>query len=188
VAAENLDGILRPRKTQTIAAIVRRALARAEASAPAAAQGGFIATGETFDVFTAVRNVMSTAATDVLLVDPSADAKALTDYAVLAPEHVTVRLLADEADHKASLASAAQRWAQQFGEDRSLLVRLAPAKTLHDRLILIDSGTGWLLGHSFGELEERAHSSLVRMPPERGASKIAECAAVWEEAKPLLPA
>jgi hypothetical protein len=188
VAADNLDGILRPRKAQTIAAVLHRALARAEAEAPASAQGAVIAAGETFDVFTAVGHVLTTAESDVLLVDPDADAKVLTDYAVLASHDVTVRLLADEADHKASLMSAADRWSQQFGDDRILMVRLAPANTLQDRLILVDSATAWVLGASFGNLAQRAHTSLVRMPAEAAADKIAAYATIWEEAKPLVPA
>jgi hypothetical protein len=132
--------------------------------------------------------VLTTAKADVLLVDPCADAKALTDYAVLASDEVTVRLLADEADHKASLMSAAQRWTQQFGDGRTLMVRLAPANMLHDRLILVDNATAWILGDSFSNLAGRAHTSLVRMPAEAAADKIAACAAAWEEAKPLVPA
>jgi hypothetical protein len=188
VAAANLDGILRPRKAQTIAAVLHRALARAEADAPAAAQGAFIAAGENVDVFTAVGQVLTTAQADVLLVDPSADAKALTDYAVLAADTVTVRLLADEADHKASLMSAAERWAEQFGDVRTLMVRLAPANTVRDRLILVDNATAWVLGDSFGNLANKAHASLVRMPSEAAADKIAAYAAIWEEARPLVPA
>jgi hypothetical protein len=102
-----------------------------------------------------VGKALSEAKADVLMVDPYADATALTDYAVLAPDMVPVRLLA-RADRKSLLKPAADRWVQQF-KDRPLAVRLAPAKTLHDRLILVDGKTAWVSGQSFNKLAERAH-------------------------------
>ena len=185
VTSQSLDGVHRARNAQTIAAIVHQALAKAELMAPASSQGAFIAAGHTFDAFAAVGKVLGTATTDVLIVDPWADEKALTDYAVLAPDKVTVRLLADQADHKKSLKPAAEHWAQQFGAARPLVVRLAPPKALHDRLILVDGTTAWTLGQSFNKLAARAHTSLVRIDPELGALKIKAYAVMWEAAGPL---
>jgi hypothetical protein len=187
VACEDLDGALRARKAQTIAEILHRALARAEANSPPAARGAVIAVGDTLDAYKAVRKVLGTASTDVLLVDPYADAKILADYAVLASDKVAIRLLADQADYKKSLITAAQRWAQQLGNHRILRVRLAAPKTLHDRLIVVDGVTVWMLGQSFNNLAKRAHTSLVRMRPEAAARKIVVYAEIWKEAKPLLP-
>jgi len=104
---------------QTIAATVYAALAKAELAAPAAVQGTFIAVGHNFDAFAAVSKVLSTAKADVLMVDPYADAKVLTDYAVLAPDQVSVRILADQADYK---KPSSQR--QRIG--RSSLAKAAP--------------------------------------------------------------
>ena len=57
---------------------------------------------------------------------------------MLAPDAVAVRVLTDQATYKNTLRPAAERWTQQFGPVRPLEVRLATAKTLHDRLILVD--------------------------------------------------
>jgi hypothetical protein len=186
LAREDLEGPLRARKAHTIADILHRALGMAEADAPPTAKGAVIAVSETFDAYRAVRKVLAKADADALLVDPYADAKVLVDYAVLAPQKVTVRILADQADHKKSLATAASRWAQQLASHRTLMVRLAPPRTLHDRLILIDSDTVWMLGHSFSNLARRAHTSLVRMRPEAAARRVAVYAEIWREARPLL--
>jgi hypothetical protein len=186
-ALENLEGALRPGKARTIANIVQRALTKAELQTPPAVHGAVIAVSETFDAYMAVRRVLSTAKADVLLVDPHAGAKVLTDYAVLASDKVMVRLLADEAEYDESLVIAAQRWAQKFGSYRTLMARLAPAKTLHDRLILVDSETVWMMGHSFSNLARRAHTSLVRARREAAARKISVYAEIWDEAKSLLP-
>jgi hypothetical protein len=71
-------------------------------------QGTFIAAGHSFDAFTAVSRVLGTAKTDVLIVDPYADEKVLINYAVLAPEQVSVRLLADQGYYRKALKPAAE--------------------------------------------------------------------------------
>ncbi len=186
-ALEHVDGALPARKAQTISDIVHRAFAQVELQAPPAVQGAVIVVDDSFDAYMAVRKVLGTAKTDVLLVDPAAGAKLLTDYAVMAPDKVVVRLLADEAEYNELLMTAAQRWAQKFGSYRTLTARLAPARTLHDRLILVDNATVWVLGQSFNNLARRARTSLVRARPEAAARKIAVYAEIWEWAKPLLP-
>jgi hypothetical protein len=138
VAAQNLGTVLRETNAQTIVAIVHRALARAELKAPAAAQGAFIAVGESFAALAAVSKILATARQSVLIVDPYADAKALTDFAVLVPENVFVRVLSDAGTVKPSLKPAAESYVKQYGATRPLEIRLAPARSLHDRLIIVD--------------------------------------------------
>ena len=103
--------------------------------------------------------MLGTAKTDVLMIDPYADAKLVLDYAMLAPDKVTVRILTDAADYKRTLKPAADRWIKQFGPTRPLDIRLAPAKTLHDRMIVIDGAVVWGLGQSFNRLVERGHTA-----------------------------
>jgi hypothetical protein len=186
VATENLDGVLRARNAQTIRAIVQRALAKAELEVPPETQGAFIVANTAFDSFSAVRRVLATAQAEVLLVDPEADAKALTDFAILAPDHVVVRLLADGTNHRKSLESATRRWMQQFGSSRPLFVRLAAAGTANDPLILVDGATAWALGRSLSKLARTTYTTIVRMPAETTATLVAAYAARWEAAAPLL--
>ena len=188
VATENLRGMLGARNAQTIRDIVQRALARAEVNAPPRAQGSFIVANNTFDAFAAVRRVLATARAEVLLVDPEADGKALTDVALLAPHSVVVRLLADRVNHKQSLESATQRWIQRFGSARPLFVRLAPAGILHDTLILIDGTTAWALGLSLSKLVKLTSTTLVRMPEATASALTAAYATRWDAAAPLLSA
>jgi hypothetical protein len=183
-AANGLGSSTQRSHAQTVSLIIHRALAQAELQAPATSQGAFIAAGDTFDALAAVAKALATATTDVLLVDPYADATVLFDYAVLAPEAVAVRLLA-KTDRRTQLQPAAVRWVEQFGNVRPLEVRLAPAKSLHDRLILADGATVYVLGQSFNKLAARAHTSLVRAPPDVATAKLEAYAAMWEAAEPL---
>jgi len=185
VATENLDGVLRARNAQIIRAIVQRALAKAELEVPPETQGAFIVANTAFDAFSAVRRVLGTAQAEIFLIDPDADAKALTDFAVLAPDRVVVRLLAG-GDHRKSLELATRRWMQQFGGNRPLFVRVARAGTVHDPLILVDGTTAWALGQPLSKLARMTNTTIVRMPAETTATLVAAYAARWEAAAPLL--
>ena len=94
-AAQWLGRANRDLNAQTIATVVYQALAKAKLAAPAALQGTFIIAGHTFDAYAAVSKVLGTATTDLLMIDPYADAKIL-QYAVSAPKQVSVRILADQ--------------------------------------------------------------------------------------------
>jgi hypothetical protein len=110
----------------------------------------------------------------------------VTDYAVSAPESVTIRVLTDAAYHKQTLKPAVERWAQQFGQSRPALeARLAPGKTLHDRLIIVDEATVWSMGQSFNKLAERSHTSIVRVDAGTASLKIQAYAKEWQAATPL---
>jgi hypothetical protein len=171
-------------RPQTVA-IIHRALARAEIAAPANVQGAFIAAGSTLDAYAMVGKVLGTATTDLLMVDPYADEKILIDYARLAADPVTIRVLAGAANHKPTLQSAARRWPTQYPSTRPLEVRLAPDSQLHDRIIIVDGKTAWTLGQSFNALATRAHTSIAQSPPEVGSLKIPAYEAVWNAASPL---
>lgn len=185
VAANNLNGFIRPMNAQTITAIVYRALAVAEMKAPAGAKGAFVAAGSAFDAFTAVGKVLARAQGDLLIIDPYADEKVLTNFAVQAQEAVRVRLLADQKDHKASLKPAVENWVKQFGAARPLEVHLAPPKTLHDRLILVDGKEAWSLTQSLNAFAARSPATIVRVDPEICNMKIAAYEPMWAAAQPL---
>jgi hypothetical protein len=182
VASQHLQGPLRDMNAGTILAVAHQALAKAELDAPAELQGAFIAAGNAFDAFAAVGKALGTASADVLIIDKYANAKLLTNYAVLAPETVSVRVLA-EAVYKNSLAPAAQHWRQQMKQP--LEVRLSAPTTLHDRAILIDGKTAFSLGQSFKDLAARSHTTLVRLPPEPAKLKIEAYELMWSSATPL---
>jgi hypothetical protein len=187
VASENLDGPLRVRNAETITNILHRMFVKAEANVPREVRGSVLLIGGNLDAYRAIGRLLVTASSDVLLVEPDAGGKFIADYAILTTERTTVRLLADEAQHRPSLIRGIQQWQQRFGDIRNLMVRVASANLLHERLILLDGGRAWVLGAPFGCLMKRTHTTLVRMRPEEEARKIAMYAEIWEEAKPLPP-
>jgi hypothetical protein len=182
VASDNLKTVLRDQNAQKIAAILHRALARAELAAPATVRGAFIPIGEVFSVFAAISKVIGHAQHDVFIVDPYADAKALTDFAVIAPEKTTVRLMSDAATVKPDLRPAAKKWVSQYVSIRPLLVRLAPERTLHDRLIVVDDAQVWSLTQSLKDFSARSPGSIVKVDPVTASLKIEAYKAIWQTA------
>jgi hypothetical protein len=172
-------------RAREVLAILYRAWAVAQLSAPAAVQGAFIPAGNAFDAMVAVGKVLQTTTKDVLLVDPYMDEKALTDFAVQAPAAVTIRLLADHGAHKPSLKPAVKRWVAQHGATRPLEARLAPTRTLHDRLIAVDGSGVWILTQSLNAFAARSPATIVRVDPDTAALKIVAYAAIWQRATTL---
>jgi hypothetical protein len=157
-------------------------IAKLELKLPAEAQGAFIPAGGVFDGFQAVSKAMATAQKSVFLVDPYADDKLISDFVALAPEGLPVFILSDEQTAKPSLKPAVDRWVAQWQARRPLEVRLAPARSLHDRLVVTDGSTAYVVGQSFKDLAKRAHSSLVKMDPDSADLKIKAHIAMWQTA------
>ncbi len=130
----------------------------------------------------AVAKVLNTAARDVLIIDPYMDEKVLTDFAVLAPETVSVRLLGDDKTSiKATLKPAKERWSAQF-KSRPLEVRLAAPRALHDRLIIVDDVV-WLITQSLKDFANRSPASIVRIDDKDLSNlKVSAYGDIWRSA------
>jgi hypothetical protein len=168
-----------------IANILYRALAIAELRAPTAVQGAFIPAGNAFDGLIAIGKVLQTVTTDVLIVDPYMDVKTLADFAVLAPEAVQIRLLADQKEHKDTLKPAVERWTAQHGARRPLLAKLAAARSLHDRLIIVDRSQVWVLTQSLNGFAARSPATIVLTDADTGMLKVAAYDEMWAKATAL---
>lgn len=183
VACDNLGGLTHDMNANTVISIVYRALAVAELAAPAAAQGQFLAAGDTFNALAAVTKVFNRAKADLLIVDKYADVTLLSDFAVTAPEGVRVRILCAEGENRrAALTPAVLRWVQQFGAARPIEVRLAPGPQLHDRLIMVDAAECWVAGQSFNGMAVKSHTYLSKLDPELAEQKLAAYADAWAAA------
>jgi hypothetical protein len=173
IAGENLVRTLSPgEQARQIMLYLHRALAKLELQLPAAAQGAFIPAGSEFDALAAIGKILGEATSSVLIVDPYMDERALTDFAVLMPEQVNLLLLTDEATHKAGLVPAAERWIRQYDKARPLTVKVAPAKSLHDRIIIVDAAKAWILTQSLKDFAKRSHAMIQRSDPELTKMKV----------------
>jgi hypothetical protein len=174
-----------PAEVHEIYSILFRILAEIELEAPAPTQGAFIPVGNAFDALMAVGNVFKQAKSDLLVVDPYMDEKVLTEFALQIPEGVQIRLLSDSHDPKPTLSPAAKRWVTQYGPKRPLAVRQAPPRSLHDRLIIADHKSTWVLTQSLNAFAVRSPASITRSDDETAALKVSAYKAMWQTATPL---
>ena len=173
---------------QRIAGLLYRALATVEIEVPASFAGAFIPAGNTFDALTAIAKIFALAKTELLIVDAWLDEKILTEFALLAPEGVKLRLLCDASGYPQKLAMALKKWSQQYGETRPVEARAAPARSLHDRLVAVDRTLVWTVGQSFNALATRAPTSFQKSNAEIAAEKTqAYGEDIWNNASTVEP-
>jgi hypothetical protein len=169
-----------------ITMILYRALGVLEMRAPSAAQGAFIPVGNSFDAFASIGKILQSATEAILFVDPYMDDQVLTDFAILAPENVHIGVLTDASGVRASLEPSARRWVEQYGDRRRLRVRLSPARTLHDRAILVDRDKAWVLTQSLKDFAARSPATIQQVDHELALMKFDAYNRIWEQSTPLV--
>jgi len=185
MSIDRLPTMGRSEAVTNIMIILYRALARAEAKSPSSGRGSFVAAGSPFDALAALSKLFAEATSSIRIVDPYLDEKVLTTFALMASEGVSIELLADAASVKAPLKPAATAWIAQYGTIRPLEARVASARLLHDRLIIIDGQTVWDLSQSIKDFAARSPASASRADSELATMKITAYGAIWQAATPL---
>jgi hypothetical protein len=168
-----------------VKSILLRTFAMVELNAPAGSQGAYIPAGNAFDALAAISKVFSEASRSLLVVDPYADEKLFTDFIPTAPEAISLQILSDAATCKPSFAPAVVRWKTQYTATRPLEARLAAPRILHDRLIVVDDDTVWIVTQSFNALAQRASASVAKFDPEPGKLKLDAYRDIWKQATPI---
>ena len=173
---------------ERITGLLYRALARVETEVPASLADRFIPAGNVFDAMASATRIFGLARAELLIVDPYLDEKILTEFALLAPAGVTLKLLCDAAGYKeAQLTLALRKWVQQYGPTRPVEVKVTSARALHDRLVAVDRKLVWTVGQSFNALAVRAPTSFVKSDPETATLKICAYEEIWNNANSLTP-
>jgi len=181
VVSQTTNAYLRNTNASTLISLLRRVLGRLELQVQTEIVGAYVPAGDVDEAYKAVGDVLRTAASDILLVDPFADETILNAYADLAPDHILVRILTDPDRHKPTLRTAYKSWKEQYGDKRPLDVRLAKAP-LHDRLIILDGGRAWTVTQSFKDLAATHPATIVSTPNEIADLKIKAYQDIWRDA------
>jgi len=155
-ASENNSAI------SSIHSIIYRALALAEQAAPEGSSGAFIPVGNSFDAFPTLSKILGNAKKDVFIIDPYMDEITHTEFGTAVPESISLRLMADQKDHKATLIPAAQKCVSQYNTTRPLNVRLAAPQSLHDRAIFIDGTIAYTLTQSLNAFAKRSPAEIIK--------------------------
>ncbi|MEJ2816092.1 hypothetical protein [Caulobacter sp. CCG-8] len=185
-AVQNLVASIRPEtQSKQIILVLNQVLAMLEIDLPVSTQGAFVTTGASLDAYAAISKIVREATSSVLIVDPYMDATAVIEVAELVPPGVRVQLLSDAAAVKPTLKTAASKWIQQYGSTRPLEARLAAARSLHDRLIIIDATAAWILTQSLKDFAQRSPATIQRADTELATMKVQAFGAIWAGATAL---
>jgi hypothetical protein len=129
---------IRTTEIQIVCSILMQCLAKLELLVEPAAQGSFVHVGQALDAYKALNQIFAAAKKSLLIVDPYMDGTIITEYMIGVSENVEISLLADNALVKSDLIVAGKKWRTQYTGNRSLEIRLAVDRTLHDRIIIAD--------------------------------------------------
>ena len=185
--AGSIGGIwheFREEAAKPLLGILRRTAAVAELAAPPAMQGAFIHAGDVFSATMALGKVFKTATNDVLIVDPYMDETTLSDFALMVPEKVPIRLLSDNFYVKPTLRPARDRWLKQY-PSRLVEARLTPDRTLHDRDIIIDGTAAYGSTQSLNAIGARSHATIMRFDSDTTKLKVEVLEKAWSAATPF---
>lgn len=163
-----------------------RAFAIAEAAAPSAARGGFIPAGARFEALRTVSTILKQGQADCLFVDPYMGSETLMDFAREAKDGTSVRLLTDrERTKPGAMQPLLQRWQDEFGPSRPIEIRFTPRRALHDRLVIVDQSTVYLVGQSFKDLAKESPSYIQKAEGFIAVEKCEAYEEMWTGARSL---
>ncbi len=184
-AATEVDTASHEQAVGAIQTILHRSLAVVEMYVPADVQGTFILAGNAFDALASVGKVFARATKTLMIIDPYADEVLVRDFVPTAPENIQIQILSDENSVKPSLRPAIERWKAQFPDKWKLEAKLAPRRSLHDRLIIVDGELVWIATQSFNAIAGRSPASIVKVEAEPASLKLIAYKDMWSAAKPL---
>lgn len=183
MAVKDLVATMRPEENaREIILVMHQVMAILELDLPVSAGGAFVTPGASLDAYAAISKIIGSATRSILIVDPYMDASVVIEVVGLAPSSVSVQLLSDAATVKPTLKPAADKWIQQYGNLHPLEVRLAAAKSLHDRLIITDGTTAWVLTQSLKDFAQRSPATIQKADAELAVMKVQAFATMWNAA------
>lgn len=183
-AVEHLPTATAYSAVEKIMQLAHNAFAIAEMNASNAVSGGYVAIGAAFDFHLVLSDIVRGAAKDIFVIDPYMNGQAVTNVVTLCADGVSKRLLADKGAVKPDLTPAVESWIKQFGT--TLEARLTPARSLHDRLIIVDFDAVYILTQSIKDFAVRSSGAVQRMDADSGKMKLDSYEGLWTASTPLL--
>ena len=153
-------------------------IARLENSLPENSGQAF-GPGAAYDFFVALNDLVASANTHILIVDPYLDAAVFDGYLHGLSRGVAVRLLT--AKYIDNVRVALDKHRAQFASN----IEARSSNDLHDRIIFIDAGQCWVLGASIKDAALKKPTYLAPLPIDVAAQKRAVYEATWAAGVPI---
>ena len=165
--------LLRPGSLAKIFGTLHRAIADLELQAPSIG-GGTSGPGAIYDFSKVLKELLASATATLLIVDRNLEEQAFTGYLSSVPPQVVIRLLVREKAE--SLKSAMDAFVGQ----KNISVELRESNGVHDRLLIIDGRSCWLLGQPIKVSVRTPQSYLAPLSPEVAELKVKYYDELWE--------
>lgn len=170
--------LARDGQVATVLGTIHRAIADIELERPQLSDQAF-GPGAVYDFFKALTAAVSSATTDLFIVDPYLDEQIFDAYLGGVPNGVRVRLLANK--YGALLKPAVQKFTAQH----KIPVEVRLSGEFHDRVLFIDGLSGWVMGQSLKDAAKAKPTYLVPLPPDVAKLKLSHYEAIWSKASAL---
>jgi hypothetical protein len=167
--------LLRDRHLAEVLGTLHRAVADLELLVPDGTQTAF-GPGAMYDFFKALNQVIASAKTSLLIVDPYMDDGVFDAYLSSVASPITIRLLLR--DFSAKVKPAATHFTSQHG----VTLEVRKSSKLHDRVVFADGSEGWVLGHSIKDAARAKPTYLAPLSPDVSVLKLADYENIWSAA------
>lgn len=155
-----------------------RAASDLELKVPTAPQQLF-GPGAVYDFFKALSDVITSAKSALLIIDPYMDDQIFDAYLSKVPHGIPIRLLVGKP--AASLKTGVEKYAQQY--QTSIEVRRT--NSIHDRLLFVDGQVCWVLGQSIKDAASTKPTYLAPLAPDLVVTKLQEYEKLWHQASAI---
>lgn len=135
--------------------------------------------GAAYDFFKALNDLVSSATTQIIIVDPYLDAEVFDGYLQALNPVVSVQLLSTK--YVENVRVAAQKHNAQTG----VHFELRQSNDIHDRVIFVDNNQCWVLGASIKDAALKKPTYLAPLPPDIASEKRRQYEVIWAAARPI---
>ncbi len=112
--------------------------------------GSAYAPGDVYRFFSDLKEVINSAESDVMIVDPYFNGEAFDAYLASASNDLNIKILADR--YSKDINTYIEKHTSQF----QTKIELRCSKELHDRIIFIDRDVAWIMGGSIKDAGKKA--------------------------------
>lgn len=127
--------------------------------------GSAYAPGDVYRFFADLKEVINSAESDVMIVDPYFNGEAFDAYLASARTELNIKILADR------YSNDINAYIQKHSSQYQTQIELKRSKELHDRIIFIDHDVAWIMGGSIKDAGKKATYLIPLQTPIALAKK-----------------
>lgn len=140
--------------------------------------GNAYAPGDIYKFFADLKALINNAKTEVVIIDPYFNGEAFDAYLSTASNGVRIRILADK------YSKDIYKYIAKHKEQYKTTIELRSSEELHDRLIVIDNSSTWIMGGSIKDAGKKA-TYLIPLSSQIADAKKTIYEQIWNRAEQL---